>query len=70
MRMSGADSPEQIADPILDALGRRATVLPSARARFLRWAVLTVPRRSGRVRIMGKVMQGMTKHRPDAGGSS
>jgi short-subunit dehydrogenase len=67
MRMSGADSPDQIADPILDALGTRATVLPSARSKFLRWAVITIPRRSGRVWIMGNVMKGMTKHRTDAG---
>jgi hypothetical protein len=65
--MSGADSPDQIADPILDALGTRATVLPSARSKFLRWAVITIPRRSGRVWIMGNVMKGMTKHRTDAG---
>ena len=70
MRMSGADTPDQIATPILDALGRRATVLPSARSKFLRWAVLTMPRRSGRVWIMGNVMKGMTKHREDAGGVS
>lgn len=70
MRMSGADTPEQIADPILDALGKKATVLPSARSKLLRWAVLTMPRRSGRVWIMGNVMKGMTKHRTDAGGVS
>jgi uncharacterized protein len=61
MQMGGADTPEQIAGPILDALGKRTTVLPSARAKLLRWAVLTMPRRSGRVWIMGNVMKGMLK---------
>lgn len=63
MQMSGADTPERIAGPILDALGRRPTVLPSARSKLLRWAVLTMPRRRGRVWIMGNVMKGMTRHR-------
>jgi hypothetical protein len=62
MQMGGADTPEQIAGPILNALGKRTTVLPSPRAKLLRWAVLTMPRRSGRVWIMGKVMGSMTKN--------
>lgn len=62
MRMSGADSPQQIVKPILNALGKRTTVLPSVRSKFLRTTVLTMPRRNGRVWIMGNIMKAMTKH--------
>jgi hypothetical protein len=70
MQKSGADTPEQIADRIIDGLGKRSTVLPSARSKLLRWSVLTIPRRSGRVWIMGNVIKEMTKHRTDATGGA
>ncbi len=62
MNMGSADTPEQLVKPMLSALGRKSTLLPSVRAKFLRGAVLTMPLRSGRVWIMGNIMKGMTKH--------
>lgn len=54
--------PEDIAQPILDALGRKSTILPGFLSRLLRYSLVLLPRWA-RVRIMGRVMQGMTKHR-------
>lgn len=65
MRMSGASDPAAIARSMLRHLGRRGTVLPGPRARFLRGSVALLPRR-GRVRVMGRVMGGMTSHQRQA----
>jgi uncharacterized protein len=54
--------PDAIAPTVLDALGRRPTVLPGALSRLLRDAVAPLPRRA-RVRVMGSVMAGMTRPR-------
>lgn len=62
MRMGAASDPSQIAQPILDALGRRSTVLPGFLAKFLTYSLIPLPRWA-RVQIMGRVMYGMTKHR-------
>ncbi len=61
-RMGKALRPEEIAQPILDALGRKATVLPGFLSKLLRYSVVPLPRWA-RFRIMGKVMEGMTRHR-------
>lgn len=58
MTLGMATEPEAIAPPILAALGRQATVLPGALSKLLRYALVPLPRWA-RVRIMGKVMQGM-----------
>ncbi len=61
MKMSMALQPSQIAIPILKALGRKTTVLPGWLTKLLVFSLRTVPR-WGKVKIMAKVMGGMTKH--------
>jgi short-subunit dehydrogenase len=53
--------PSQIAVPILNALGRKMTVLPGMLSKFLTYSLLTVPR-WGKIKIMKTIMLGMTKH--------
>jgi uncharacterized protein len=62
MRMGMALSPSGVAQPALDALGRRPTVLPGFLSKLIAYALAPFPRRA-RVRIMGRVMRGMTEHR-------
>jgi hypothetical protein len=65
MRMTRTLRPDQVADPILDALAaRRDVVLPGALSRLLRAAVAPLPRRA-RARIMGAIGAGMVRHRHD-----
>ena len=61
MRMSRSLTPEQVGVPILRALGRKTTVLPGGLTKLLVYALRTVPRWA-KVRIMAKVMGGMTAH--------
>ena len=61
MHMSMALKPAQVADATLDALGRSTTVRPGWLSKLLEWSLSPLPR-WGRVRIMGAVMGGMTKH--------
>jgi short-subunit dehydrogenase len=65
MRMGAALKPEDIARPILNALGRRPTTLPGFLSKLLVYSLVPLPRWA-RVRIMGMVMRGMTKHRRGA----
>jgi short-subunit dehydrogenase len=58
MRLDRAQEPEAIAQPILDALGHRATVLPGYLSKLLTWSLAPLPR-GLRVRFMGRVMEGM-----------
>lgn len=72
MRMGVALKPVDVAQPTLDALGRKSTVLPGMLSRLLAYSLVPLPRWA-RVRIMGRVMSGMTQHRcgnyhPDPGG--
>lgn len=60
MIMSMSLQPAAVAAPILRALGRRTTVFPGRLSKLLVFALRTVPR-WGKVRIMGKVMEGMTR---------
>jgi short-subunit dehydrogenase len=53
--------PDAIAPRILDGLGRRPTTVPGALSRLLKDSLAPLPRRA-RVRVMGKVMAGMTAH--------
>lgn len=62
MKMGGGLKPERIARPILSALGRRTTTLPGSLSKLLRYSLFGLPRWA-KVRIMGSVMRGMTKHR-------
>jgi uncharacterized protein len=61
MKMSMFLTPEQVGVPILQALGRKTTVLPGLLTKLLVYGLRTVPR-SVKVKIMEKVMGGMTEH--------
>ncbi|MCH7403339.1 SDR family NAD(P)-dependent oxidoreductase [Belliella kenyensis] len=61
MKMSMSLTPSQVGVPILEALGRKTTVLPGLLTKFLVYSLRTVPR-WGKVKIMEKVMGGMTEH--------
>lgn len=61
MKMGKALQPEDIAQPILDALGRKTTILPGLLSKLLVYSLIPLPRRT-RIRIMGSVMSKMTKH--------
>jgi uncharacterized protein len=61
MKMSMSLKPSQIGVPILKALGRKTTVLPGLLTKILVYSLRTVPR-WGKVKIMAKVMGGMTEH--------
>jgi uncharacterized protein len=65
MKMGAASRSADVAGPILAALGRRSTVLPGFLARLLTYSLVPLPRWA-RVRIMGRVMYGMIKHRLQA----
>ena len=53
--------PWQVVIPILTALGRKTTVLPGFLTKFLVYSLRLLPR-WGKIKVMQKVMQGMTKH--------
>ncbi|MEM9338204.1 MAG: SDR family NAD(P)-dependent oxidoreductase [Bacteroidota bacterium] len=59
--MDGAMNVEKIGWEILNALGRKMTVLPGGLTKVLMYALRTTPR-WGKIRIMKGVMGGMTKH--------
>jgi uncharacterized protein len=61
MKMSMSLKPSQVGVPILKALGRKTTVLPGFLTKLLVYSLRTVPR-WGKVKIMEKVMGGMTEH--------
>jgi len=65
MQMGRTLKPEDVARSTLAALGRRSTVLPGALSKLLAYSLAPLPRWA-RVRIMGRVMGGMTKHRSTA----
>jgi len=62
MKMSMALTPKSVAQATLNALGRRGTVRPGWLSILLEASLAFLPR-WGRVRMMGVVMGGMTKHR-------
>jgi uncharacterized protein len=62
MQMGMALKLVDVAQPTLDALGRKSTVLPGMLSKLLAYSLVPLPRWA-RVRIMGRVMSGMTKHR-------
>ena len=61
MKMSMSLNPSQVGVPILKALGNKTTVLPGFLTKLLVYSLRTVPR-WGKVKIMEKVMGGMTEH--------
>lgn len=61
IKMSMSLKPAQVGVPILKALGQKTTVLPGALTKLLVYSLRTVPRWA-KVKIMEKVMGGMTEH--------
>ncbi len=61
MKMDTTLDPEDIAWPILKSLGKKSTVFPGGLTKILVLGLRTVPR-WGKIRIMKKVMGGMTNH--------
>lgn len=61
MNMSLSLGPEAVAQATIEALGKRGTVRPGWLSKVLEWSLALLPR-WGRVRMMGIVMGGMTKH--------
>jgi uncharacterized protein len=61
MKMNGAQDASQIAAPVLKALGKQSHVVPGRLSKLLTCSLRTVPRRV-KIKIMGKIMGGMTKH--------
>ncbi len=60
MTLSHTVSARAVAEETLAALGRAGTVRPGMLSKLLELALMTLPRRA-RVRMMGKVMAGMTQ---------
>ncbi len=58
LSMNSATPPEVIATAALNALGRRRTVIPGVKGKFLTTALMPLPRRT-RSRILGNVIAGM-----------
>lgn len=65
MRLGAAAAPEVVARETLAALGRRGTVRPGWLSKLLEWSLAALPRRA-RVRMMARVMAGMTRRPPAA----
>lgn len=61
MQMSSSLSPEAVGVPIIHAIGKKRTVLPGFLTKLLVYNLRMTPR-WGKIRIMGKVMSGFTKH--------
>ncbi|WP_045115083.1 SDR family NAD(P)-dependent oxidoreductase [Microscilla marina] len=61
MKMSTTLSPEVVGVPIIQAIGKKRTVLPGFLTKLLVYNLSMTPR-WGKIRIMGKVMSGFTKH--------
>lgn len=62
MQMGATLKPNDIAQPILNALGRRSLLFPGLLSKLLIYSLSPLPTWV-RARIMGKVMGSMTKHR-------
>ncbi len=61
MKMGKALKPEEVGVPIINAIGKKTTVLPGLLTKFLVYSLNTTPRNI-KTKIMGKVMAGFTKH--------
>jgi short-subunit dehydrogenase len=64
MRLGMTTPSETVAQGTLEALGGPGTVRPGWRSKLLAWSLAPLPR-WGRVRMMGLVMGGMTRHQTD-----
>ncbi|MEM1043640.1 MAG: SDR family NAD(P)-dependent oxidoreductase [Bacteroidota bacterium] len=65
MRMGATVAPDDVAEPTLAALGRRQTVRPGLLTKVLSGGLALLPR-WGKVRMMARVMGGMTAHQTSA----
>jgi uncharacterized protein len=63
LTMTSATAPQVVATGALAALGKRGTVVPGARGKFLTAALATLPRRQ-RTRVLGRVIAKMTTIKP------
>ncbi len=61
MQLGRAQTPAEVARGALRSLGRRGLVRPGFLAQFLELSLKPLPR-WGRVRVMGRIMAGMTRH--------
>ena len=61
MKMGATLRPEDVGVPLIKAIGKRRNVLPGFLSKLLAYNLRLTPR-WGKVRIMGKVMRGFTKH--------
>ena len=61
MRMNMALKAKDVGVPIIESIGKRTTALPGFLTKFLVYNLRMTPRRV-KVRIMGNVMAGFTKH--------
>jgi short-subunit dehydrogenase len=60
MTMGKAASTQEVALGTVNGLGKTVTVRPGFLSKFLGWSLMTLPR-SLRIRIMYKIMSGMTR---------
>ncbi|MCB9263426.1 MAG: SDR family NAD(P)-dependent oxidoreductase [Lewinellaceae bacterium] len=61
MKMNLSLKPEDVGVPMIRAIGKQTTLLPGLLTKFLVYNLRMVPRWA-KVRIMGNVMKGFTKH--------
>ena len=61
MKMDMTLKPKDVGTPIINAIGRKRTVLPGLLTKFLVYNLRMTPRWA-KTLIMGKVMGGFTKH--------
>jgi short-subunit dehydrogenase len=61
MRIRSGQTPDEVAEASLKALGRRTTVRPGFLAKALEASLAPLPR-GGRMKIMARVMAGLTLH--------
>lgn len=61
MKMNMSLKPHDVGVPIIEAIGRKTNILPGFLTKLLVYNLRMTPR-WGKIRIMGKVMDGFTKH--------
>lgn len=62
MQMNMSLKPVDVGVPIIESIGVQSSVLPGFLTKFLVYNLRMTPR-WGKIRIMGKIMEGFTKHR-------
>ncbi len=62
MQMGMSLKPTDVAQPTLDSLGLKSTILPGMLSKLIVYSLVPLPRWA-RTQIMGMVMKGMTKHK-------